>query len=120
MNRRRLQWLYNVYWIFIGSHSTDSVCSESYLQTTFNDDENDTLAVVDPFDFVSGFLRQIGTLLGLAAGSGSLQLIGGEPWINMSAYGFIGWGVGAYLGHHRSGKTSESRPPKLKVHQGGR
>tara|TARA_B100001564_G_scaffold345917_1_gene345130 strand:+ start:269 stop:601 length:333 start_codon:yes stop_codon:yes gene_type:complete len=69
--------------------------------------------------FQDSFVR-FGTLLGLAAGYGSLQVIGGEPWINMSAYGFIGWGVGAYLGHHRSGKTPESRPPKLKVHQGGR
>ena len=69
--------------------------------------------------FQDSFVR-LGTLLGLAAGYGSLQVIGGEPWINMSAYGFIGWGVGAYLGHHRSGKTPESRPPKLKVHQGGR
>ena len=69
--------------------------------------------------FQDSFVR-FGTLLGLAAGYGSLQVIGGEPWINMSAYGFIGWGVGAYLGHHRLGKTPESRPPKLKVHQGGR
>ena len=69
--------------------------------------------------FQDSFVR-FGTLLGFATGYGSLQLIGGEPWINMSAYGFIGWGVGAYLGHHHSGKTSESRPPKLKVHQGGR
>lgn len=53
--------------------------------------------------FQDSFVR-LGTLLGLAAGYGSLQVIGGEPWINMSAYGFIGWGVGAYLGHHRSGK----------------
>ena len=69
--------------------------------------------------FQDSFVR-FGKMLGLAAGYGSLQVIGGEPWINMSAYGFIGWGVGAYLGHHRSGKTPESRPPKLKVHQGGR
>ena len=45
--------------------------------------------------FQDSFVR-LGTLLGLAAGYGSLQVIGGEPWINMSAYGFIGWGVGAY------------------------
>ena len=57
--------------------------------------------------FQDSFVR-FGTLLGLAAGYGSLLLMGGEPWSNMSAYGFIGWGVGAYLGHHRSGKTPES------------
>ena len=43
--------------------------------------------------FQDSFVR-LGTLLGLAAGYGSLQVIGGEPWINMSAYGFIGWGIG--------------------------
>ena len=66
--------------------------------------------------FQDSFVR-FGTLLGLAAGYGSLQVIGGEPWINMSSFGFIGWGVGAYLGHHRSGKPPERRPPHLTVQQ---
>ena len=69
--------------------------------------------------FQDSYVR-IGTVLGLAAGYGSLQVIGGELWVNMSAYGFIGWGFGAYLGYHRSHKTPEIRPPKLKVYQGGR
>ena len=69
--------------------------------------------------FQDSYVR-IGTVLGLAAGYGSLQVIGGELWVNMSAYGFIGWGFGTYIGYLRSNNTPESRPPKLKVYQGGR
>ena len=69
--------------------------------------------------FQDSYVR-IGTVLGLAVGYGSLQVIGGELWVNMSAYGFIGWGFGAYLGFLRSHNPPESRPPKLKVYQGGR
>jgi hypothetical protein len=69
--------------------------------------------------FQDSFVR-FGTIFGIAVGYGSLQIVGGESWINMSAFGFIGWGLGAYLGYYRSNKTPESRPPKFKVYQGGR
>ena len=69
--------------------------------------------------FQDSFVR-FGTVFGIALGYGSLKVIGGEPWVNMSAFGFIGWGLGAYLGYYRSHKTPESRPPKFKVYQGGR
>ena len=69
--------------------------------------------------FQDSFVR-LGTVFGIAVGYGSLQLIGGETWVNMSAFGFIGWGLGAYLGYHRLHKNLESRPPKFKVYQGGR
>ena len=69
--------------------------------------------------FQDSFVR-LGTVFGIALGYGSLQVLGGEPWVNMSAFGFIGWGLGAYLCYYRSHKTPISRPPKFKVHQGGR
>ena len=69
--------------------------------------------------FQDSFVR-LGTVLGIILGYGSLQVIEGEPWVNMTAFGFIGWGLGAYLGYYRSNKTPESRPPKFKVYQGGR
>jgi hypothetical protein len=69
--------------------------------------------------FQDSYVR-IGTVLGLAAGYGSLQVIGGELWVNMRAYGLNGWGSGRHLGYLRSHNTPESRPPKLKVYQGGR
>ena len=69
--------------------------------------------------FQDSFVR-LGTVVGIVLGYVNLQVIGGEPWVNMSAFGFIGWGLGAYLGYYHSHKTPESRPPKFKVYQGGR
>ena len=62
---------------------------------------------------------RLGTLVGLVAGFWSIELFRGELWVNMSIYGFIGWGIGTYLGFHFSRKTPVDRPPKLKVYQGG-
>ncbi len=61
----------------------------------------------------------LGTLVGLVAGFWSIELFRGELWVNMTIYGFIGWGIGAYLGFHFSRKTPVARPPNLKVYQGG-
>ena len=62
---------------------------------------------------------RLGTLVGLVAGFWSIELFRGELWVNMSIYGFIGWGIGAYLGFHFSHKNPVAKPPKLKVYQGG-
>ena len=62
---------------------------------------------------------RLGMLVGLVAGFWSSELFRGELWVNMSIYGFIGWGIGAYLGYYFSHKTPVARPPKLKVYQGG-
>ena len=67
--------------------------------------------------FQDSYVR-LGTLVGLVAGFWSIELFRGELWVNMSIYGFIGWGIGAYLGFHFSHKTPVARPPKLKVYQG--
>ena len=68
--------------------------------------------------FQDTFVR-VGTLLGLVVGFWSVELIQGELWVNTVSYGFIGWGIGAYLGYHYSRKMKNTRPPKLKVYQGG-
>ena len=62
---------------------------------------------------------RLGTLLGLVAGFWSIELIQGELWVNTAAYGFIGWGIGAYLGYYHLRKMKDNGPPKLKVYQGG-
>ena len=61
---------------------------------------------------------RLGMLVGLVAGYWSIELFRGELWVNMSIYGFIGWGIGAYLGFYFSRQPPLARPPKLKVYQG--
>ena len=51
--------------------------------------------------FQDNYVRT-GTLLGLLSGFWSTEIIGGEPTTNALIYGYIGWGVGVYLGHNRS------------------
>ncbi|MDP7631000.1 MAG: hypothetical protein QGF03_10590, partial [SAR324 cluster bacterium] len=63
---------------------------------------------------------QTGTLLGLIAGLFGAQYIFSPPEVAAPALAFVGWGLGAYFGYHRSSLTLRKRKPKLKVHQGGR
>ena len=56
---------------------------------------------------------RIGTLLGFVTGFWSVELIQGELWVNTLAYGFVGWGIGVYLGYYHSCKMKDKRPPKL-------
>jgi len=77
--------------------------------------------------FQDNYVRT-GTLLGLLAGFWSTEIIGfwsteiigGEPTTNALIYGFIGWGVGVYLGHNRSENSHYPKKKKFKVFQGGR
>ena len=62
---------------------------------------------------------RLGTLVGLVTGFWSIELFLGELWVNMSIYGFIGWGIGAYIGFNFSPTIPVTKPPKLKVYQGG-
>ena len=69
--------------------------------------------------FQDNYVRT-GTLLGLLAGFWSTEIIGGELTTNALIYGFIGWGVGVYLGHNRSKNSHYPKKNKFKVFQGGR
>ena len=68
--------------------------------------------------FQDNFVR-IGTLLGVLAGFLITEILSGEPATNTFAFGFIGWGVGAYLGHYRSHNSRFSKKNKFRVFQGG-
>ena len=59
-------------------------------------------------------------LLGLLAGFWSTEILGGEPTTNSLIYGFIGWGVGVYIGFHRSENSQFSKKKKFRVFKGGR
>ena len=61
-----------------------------------------------------------GAFLGLLAGFWSTEIIGGEQTTNALIYGFIGWGIGVYLGQNRSENSHFSKKKKFKVFQGGR
>ena len=69
--------------------------------------------------FQDNYVRT-GTLLGLLAGFWSTEIISGEPTTNALIYGFIGWGVGAYIGYHRSENSQNSKKKKFRVYKGGR
>jgi hypothetical protein len=69
--------------------------------------------------FQDNYVR-IGAFLGLLAGFWSTEIIGGEQATNALIYGFIGWGIGVYLGHNRSENSHFSKKKKFKVFQGGR
>ena len=61
-----------------------------------------------------------GTLMGLLAGFWSTKIISGEPATNALIFGFIGWGVGVYIGHYRSENSQYSKKKKFRVFKGGR
>ena len=62
--------------------------------------------------FQDNYVRT-GTLLGLLAGFWSTEIIGGEPTTNALIYGFIGWGVGVYLGHNLSENSHNSKKKEI-------
>ena len=68
--------------------------------------------------FQDNYVR-VGTLLGALAGLWSPEILNGEPVINTFVFGFIGWGVGAYLAHYRSANSQYSKKKKFRVFQGG-
>ena len=69
--------------------------------------------------FQDNYVRT-GTLLGLLSGFLSTEIIGGEPTTNALIYGFIGGGVGAYLGHNLSENSHYPKKKKFKVFKCGR
>ena len=68
--------------------------------------------------FQDNYVR-VGTLLGALAGLWSSEILNGEPATNAFVFGFIGWGVGAYLAHYRSANSQYSKKKKFRVFQGG-
>ena len=68
--------------------------------------------------FQDNYVR-VGTLLGPLAGLWSPEILNSEQATNAFVFGFIGWGVGAYLAHYRSVNSQYSKKKKFRVFQGG-
>jgi F0F1-type ATP synthase assembly protein I len=69
--------------------------------------------------FQDNYVRA-GTLLGVIAGIWSPEMLNREPVNNIIILGFIGWGIGAYLGYSRDGSSQSSKKRKFRVFDGGR
>ena len=68
--------------------------------------------------FQDNYVR-VGTFIGALAGFWSPEILNAEQTINSFVFGFIGWGVGAYLAHYRSENSQYSKKKKFRVFQGG-
>jgi len=69
--------------------------------------------------FQDNYVR-LGTLLGALAGLWSHEILNVEQATNSFVFGFIGWGVGAYLAHYRSTNQQYSKKKKFRVFQGSK
>ena len=61
-----------------------------------------------------------GTLVGLLIGIWNPEILQAEQGINVIILGFVGWGIGAFLGYYRNGNSQFSKKRKSKVFQGGK
>ena len=69
--------------------------------------------------FQDNYVR-IGTLIGLSVGFWNPEIVHGEAGTNTFIFGFIGWGIGAFLGNYKAEKTQFKQNKKFRVFQGGR
>ena len=61
-----------------------------------------------------------GTLVGLLIGIWNPEILQAEQGINVIILGFVGWGIGAFLGYYRNENSQFSKKRKSKVFQGGK
>ena len=61
-----------------------------------------------------------GTIVGMLIGIWSPEILQGEVVKNVIILGFVGWGIGAFLGYYRKGESQFSKKKKFKVFQGGK
>ena len=61
-----------------------------------------------------------GTLVGLLIGIWNPEILQAEQGINVIILGFVGWGIGAFLGYYRNGNSQFSKKRKFKVFHGGK
>ena len=60
------------------------------------------------------------TLVGLLIGIWNPEILQTEQGINVIILGFVGWGIGAFLGYYRNGNSQFTKKRKFKVFQGGK
>ena len=63
---------------------------------------------------------RIGTLAGILIGIWNPEILQGDQAKNVIILGFVGWGIGAFLGYYSKGYSQFSKNKKFKVFQGGK
>ena len=61
-----------------------------------------------------------GTVVGILIGILIPEILQGEQVKNVIILGFVGWGIGAFLGYYKKGDSQFLKKRKLKVFQGGK
>ena len=61
-----------------------------------------------------------GTLVGLLIGIWNPEILQGEQEKSVIILGFVGWGIGAFLGYYRNGISQFTKKKKFKVFRGGK
>ena len=61
-----------------------------------------------------------GTLVGILIGIWNPEILQGEQGKIVIILGFVGWGIGAFLGYYRNGNSQITKKRKFKVFQGGK
>ena len=68
--------------------------------------------------FQDNYVR-LGTLIGALAGFWNPEFLNGEVGTDAFIYGFIGWGIGAYLANYKADNTQFDQKNKFQVFEGG-
>ena len=61
-----------------------------------------------------------GTLAGILIGIWNPEILQGGQIKNVIILGFVGWGIGAFIGYYRKGDSQFSKNRKFKVFRGGK
>lgn len=61
-----------------------------------------------------------GTLAGILIGIWNPEILQGDQIKNVIILGFVGWGIGAFIGYYRKGDSQFSKNRKFKVFRGGK
>ena len=61
-----------------------------------------------------------GTLVGILIGIWNPEILQVEQGESVIILGFVGWGIGAFLGYYRNGNSQFTTNRKFKVFKGGK
>ena len=61
-----------------------------------------------------------GTLVGILIGIWNPEILQEEQGKSVIILGFVGWGIGAFLGYYRNGDSQFAKKRKFKVFHGGK
>jgi len=61
-----------------------------------------------------------GTLVGILIGIWNPGILQGDQGKNVIILGFVGWGIGVFLGYYTKGNSQFTKKRKFKVFQGGK